>query len=118
MRGARKLRNLRKLNCAICAIPPETKNNSEDAKLSQAKGRIQTGVTLADASRMATLCEPSQAPKYGLKYGPAHAKKDKPATGAGLRGICGGETVRLKAEEAELWRTYQPELTGVSDDRI
>ena len=94
LRGARKLRNLRKLNCANCAIPPETKNNSEDAKLSQAKGRIQTGVTLADASRMATLCEPSQAPKYGLKYGPAHAKKDKPATGAGLRGIYGGETVR------------------------
>ena len=51
-------------------------------------------MTLADASRMATLCEPSQAPKYGLKYGPAHTKKDKPATGAGLRGICGGETVR------------------------
>lgn len=50
-------------------------------------------MTLADASRMATLCEPSQAPKYGLKYGPAHTKKDKPATGAGLRGICGGETV-------------------------
>lgn len=42
---------------------------------------------------MATLCEPSQAPKYGLKYGPAHAKKDKPATGAGLRGVYGGETV-------------------------
>ena len=41
---------------------------------------------------MATLCEHSQAPKYGLKYGPAHTKKDKPATGAGLRGICGGET--------------------------
>ena len=40
---------------------------------------------------MATLCEPSQAPKYGLKYGPAHAKKDKPATGAGLR-VYGGET--------------------------
>ena len=90
----RELRKVRKLNCAICAIPPETKNNSEDAKLSQAKGRIQTGVTLADASRMATLCEPSQAPKYGLKYGPAHAKKDKPATGAGLRGVYGGESVR------------------------
>ena len=39
LRGARKLRNLRKLNCAICAIPPETKNNSEDAKPSQAKER-------------------------------------------------------------------------------
>ena len=31
---------------------------------------------------------------------------------------CRGEKARLKAEEAELWRTYQPELTGVSDGRI
>ncbi len=30
--------------------------------------------------------------KYGLKYGPANTNKTKPATGAGLKGISGGET--------------------------
>lgn len=89
-------------NCAICARR-ETQRTGEEGQERTTTARTPSrvrprnekkAVTLADASRMATLCEPSQAPKYGLKYGPAHTKKDKPATGAGLRGICGGETVR------------------------
>ena len=87
-------------NCAICARR-ETQRTGEEGQERTTTARTPSrvrprnekkAVTLADASRMATLCEPSQAPKYGLKYGPAHTKKDKPATGAGLRGICGGET--------------------------
>ena len=87
-------------NCAICARR-ETQRTGEEGQdrttTARTPSRVRPrnekkAVTLADASRMATLCEPSQAPKYGLKYGPAHTKKDKPATGAGLRGICGGET--------------------------
>ena len=30
--------------------------------------------------------------KYGLKYGPANTTKTKPATGAVLKGVSGGET--------------------------
>lgn len=101
----RELRKVRNPNCAKLRNLRKARNTKdrgegqERTTTARTPSRVRPrnekkAVTLADASRMATLCEPSQAPKYGLKYGPAHTKKDKPATGAGLRGICGGETVR------------------------